>query len=30
VLGVALGPTLALAGLLYLARAADRLRDGGF
>jgi len=30
VLGVAVGPTLALAGLLYLARAADRLRDGGF
>jgi len=29
VLGLALGPTLALAGLLYLARAADRLRDGG-
>jgi hypothetical protein len=28
VLGVALGPTLALAGLLYLARAADRLRGG--
>jgi hypothetical protein len=30
VLGMALGPTLVLAGLLYLARAADRLRDGGF